>query len=82
MFRLQRVVHHPSTGRLTYQVEFGITSLTAEEYPMRRTKRQRVLACLNNLVIGLIRQFSTFDYIPEARRFFSLHYEQALQLLL
>ena len=31
---------------------------------------------------GLIRQFSTFDYVPEARRFFSVHYEQALQLLL
>lgn len=114
VFRLQRVVHHPSTGQLTYQVVFGITSLTAEECPperllhllrthwhienrlhfvrdvsfhedacpIRHAKRQRVLACLNNLVIGLIRQFSTFDYIPEARRFFSLHYEQALQLLL
>jgi hypothetical protein len=26
---------------------------------------------LNNLVIGLIRQTDQFDYVPEARRFFS-----------
>ena len=31
---------------------------------------------------GLIRQFGKFGYVPEALRFFSVHYEQALQLLL
>jgi predicted transposase YbfD/YdcC len=114
VFRLQRVVHHTKTGKLTYQVVFGITSLSAPECspeqlmrflrthwhienrlhfvrdvtfhedacPIRHTKRQRVLACLNNLVIGLIRLFGQFDYVPEARRFFSANYEQALQLLL
>jgi predicted transposase YbfD/YdcC len=114
VFRLQRVVHHTSTGKLTYQVSFGITSLSADECPperllhllrthwhienrlhfvrdvtfhenacaIRHAKRQRVLACLNNLVIGLIRRSRRFDYIPEARRFFSVHAELALQLLL
>jgi predicted transposase YbfD/YdcC len=114
VFRLQRVVHHTQTGKLTYQVVFGITSLTGDDCsperlmhllrthwhienrlhfvrdvtfhedacPIRHTKRQRVLACLNNLAIGLIRQFNRFDYVPEARRFFSVNYEQALQLLL
>lgn len=114
VFRLQRVVHHTKTGRLSYQVVFGITSLTEDECPperlmrllrshwhienrlhfvrdvtfhedaclIRHTKRQRVLACLNNLVIGLIRQFNRFEYVPEARRFFSLNYEHALALLL
>jgi predicted transposase YbfD/YdcC len=114
VFRLQRVVHHTQTGRLTYQVVFGITSLTAEDClpehlmyllrthwhienrlhfvrdvtfhedacPIRHTRRQRILACLNNLVIGLIRQFNQFDYVPEARRFFSVNFDQALQLLL
>lgn len=48
---------------------------------IRETKRQRLLAAINNLVIGLIRQCD-FDYIPEARRFFSLNYDKALQLLL
>jgi len=33
------------------------------------------------LVIGLIRHCD-FDYVPEARRFFSLNYDKALQLLL
>ena len=114
VFRLQRVVQHLDTGRLTYQVVFGVTSLTADACsperllhlvrthwhienrlhfvrdvtfhedacPIRHTKRQRILACLNNLVIGLIRQFDQFDYVPEARRFFSVNYDQALQLLL
>ena len=114
VFRLQRVIQHTRTGKLTYQVVFGITSLTAEDCsperlmhllrthwhienrlhfvrdvtfhedacPIRLTKRQRILACLNNLVIGLIRQFNHFDYVPEARRFFSVNYDQALQLLL
>jgi len=114
VFRLQRVVHHTQTGKLTYQVVVGITSLSADECspqrlmhllrthwhienrlhfvrdvtfhedacPIRHPKRQRVLACLNNLVIGLIRQFDRFDYVPEARRFFAVHYDQALHLLL
>ena len=113
VFRLQRVVHHQKTGRITYQVVFGITSLSAQDCSperlmtlirqhwhienrlhyvrdvtfheddcrIRETKRQRVLAALNNLVIGLIRRCD-FDYVPAARRFFSLNYDQALQLLL
>jgi predicted transposase YbfD/YdcC len=32
VFRLQRVVHHTDTNRLTYQVVFGITSLTSEQF--------------------------------------------------
>lgn len=48
---------------------------------IRHPRRQRVLACLNNLVIGLLRQ-THFNYVPEARRFFALHYDQALDLLL
>lgn len=31
VFRLQRVVQHKSTGRLSYEVVFGITSLTAQQ---------------------------------------------------
>jgi predicted transposase YbfD/YdcC len=48
---------------------------------IRNPKRQRLLAMLNNLVIALIRQCA-FDYIPEARRYFAVHYDKALQLLL
>lgn len=113
VFRLQRLVHHRHTGKLTYQVVFGMTSLTVNACPpqrlmqlirqhwhienrlhyvrdvtfhedactIRHTHRQRVLACLNNLVIGLLRHTS-FRYAPEARRFFAVHYDQALELLL
>jgi hypothetical protein len=48
---------------------------------IRHTKRQRLLASLNNLVIGLVRQ-TDFRYLPEARRYFSANYHEALQLLL
>ncbi len=48
---------------------------------IRHTKRQRLLASLNNLVIGLVRQ-TDFRYLPEARRYFSANYREALQLLL
>jgi predicted transposase YbfD/YdcC len=113
VFRLQRVTHCQKTGKLTYQVTFGITSLAADDASperlmhlirihwhienrlhyvrdvtfhedacsIRQPKRQRILASLNNLVIGLIRQCH-FDYVPEARRFFSINYTQAFQLLL
>jgi predicted transposase YbfD/YdcC len=110
VFRLQRVTQTQKTGKLTYQVAFGITSLSAEECPparllhlirqhwqienrlhyvrdvtfheddcrIRHPRRQRWLASLNNLVIGLIRQWG-FPYVPDARRFFAVHYAQALQ---
>ena len=113
VFRLQRVVQRQNTGKLTYQVLFGVTSLSVESCPparlmhlirahwhienrlhyvrdvtfhedacrIRETKRQRLLACLNNLVLGLIRRCD-FDYVPDARRFFAVNYAQAFQLLL
>lgn len=111
-FRLQRVVHHQRTGRLTYQVMFGITSCSPQQAPpqlliqlirqhwhienrlhyvrdvtfhedacqIRQPKRQRFLAALNNLALGLIRQ-QTFDFAPQARRYFAVHYHEAFQLL-
>lgn len=113
VFRLQRVVHHLKTGRISYEVVFGITSLSEtacsperlmtlirdhwhienrlhyvrdvtfheDACQIREPKRQRFLASLNNLVIGLIRQCD-FKYVPEARRFFNLNFAQAFQLLL
>jgi predicted transposase YbfD/YdcC len=113
VFRIQRVVQHHQTGKITYEVLFGITSLTTDQITpddllhhvrqhwhienrlhyvrdvtfredvctIRHTKRQRLLASLNNLVIGLVRQ-TDFRYLPEARRYFSVNYHEALQLLL
>jgi predicted transposase YbfD/YdcC len=113
VFRLQRVVHRQKTGKLTYQVVFGVTSLRLQDCSpqrliqlirqhwhienrlhyvrdvtfaedactIRHTRRQRVLASLNNLVLGLLRR-THFNYAPEARRFFAVHYDQALELLL
>lgn len=49
---------------------------------IRHTKRQRILAILNNLVIGLIRCCDQFDFAPQARRYFDANYDDAFQLLL
>lgn len=112
VFRLQRVIQHQATGKITYQVVFGITSLSQglcspeklmafvrthwhienrlhyvrdvtfheDACRIRHTKRQRLLATLNNLVIGLIRRWERFDYVPEARRYFAVNYDEAFQL--
>jgi len=112
VFRIQRLIQHQTTGKLTYQVVFGMTSLPREQCApqqllevvrshwhienrlhyvrdvtfredasqIRHTKRQRILATLNNLVIGLIRQTDRFDYMPEARRYFDANYQEAVQL--
>lgn len=114
VFRLQRVIHHQATSKITYQVVFGITSLPSEQCSpqqlmvfvrthwhienrlhyvrdvtfgedvcrIRHTKRQRILATLNNLVIGLIRRCEQFEYVPEARRYFNANYHDAIPLLL
>jgi len=113
VFRLQRVIQHQATGKLSYQVIFGITSLSREQCApekllalvrshwhienrlhyvrdvtfheddcqIRDTKHQRLLATLNNLVIGLIRGCDQFDYVPEARRYFDANYDEAFQLI-
>ena len=112
VFRLQRLIQHQATGQLTYQVVFGITSLSQEQCSpqqlleivrshwhienrlhyvrdvtfredasrIRHLKRQRILATLNNLVIGLIRQIDRFQYMPEARRYFDANYDEAFHL--
>jgi predicted transposase YbfD/YdcC len=112
VFRLRRVVQRQKTGKLTYEVVFGITSLTPQQAipqqllhfvrrhwhienrlhyvrdvsfhedgcKVRHPPRQRFLAALNNLAIGLIRGCD-FDFIPQARRHFAIHYHEALQLL-
>ena len=41
----------------------------------------RVMACLNNLVIGLVSSKTQFAYLPSARRFFDAHPARAFTLL-
>jgi predicted transposase YbfD/YdcC len=110
VFRLQRLVRH-ADGRLTYQVVFGVTSLSPHHLsaaqllhltrlhwhienclhyvrdvtfhedasPCRHLQRQRCLATLNNLTIALIRRCA-FDFVPQARRYFSFHFDHAIAL--
>ena len=57
--------------------------VTLREDQTRITKPNaaRVMACLNNLVLGLLLAKKKFRYLPSARRFFAAHPTQALTLL-
>jgi hypothetical protein len=48
---------------------------------MTRKNAARSMACLNNLVVGLLIGKLKYRYLPSARRFFAAHPHQALALL-
>lgn len=57
--------------------------VTLREDRTRMTKGNtaQVMACLNNLVIGLISTKTDFAYLPHARRFFDAYPERAFSLI-
>lgn len=57
--------------------------VTLQEDQTRMTKGNagRIMACLNNLLIGLVFTKTRFVYLPPARRFFDAHPAQAFALL-
>jgi len=48
---------------------------------MTRKNAARIMACLNNLVLGLLIGKMKYRYLPPARRFFAAHPDHALALL-
>jgi predicted transposase YbfD/YdcC len=58
--------------------------VTLHEDRTRMTHKNtaRVMACLNNLVLGLLVGKLKYRYLPSARRFFAAHPDQALTALL
>lgn len=56
---------------------------TLREDRTRMTKGNagRIMACLNNLVIGLVFTKTHFAYLPQARRFFDAHPSHAFSLI-
>jgi len=72
--------------RMYWGIENGLhyrRDVTLREDRTRMTKGNagRVMACLNNLVIGLISTKTNFDYLPQARRFFDAQPAHAFALL-
>jgi len=72
--------------RMYWGIENGLhypRDVTLREDRTRMTKGNagRVMACLNNLVIGLISTKTNFDYLPQARRFFDAQPARAFALL-
>ena len=55
--------------------------LHEDQSRMTRKNAARVMACLNNLVLGLLIGKMNYRYLPPARRFFAAYPEQALALL-
>lgn len=56
-------------------------SLHEDQTRMTKPNAARIMACLNNLVLGLLIAKKKFRYLPSARRFFAAHPTQALTLL-
>ena len=72
--------------RAYWGIENGLhyrRDVTLREDRTRMTKGHagRVMACLNNLVIGLVFSKTQFTYLPPARRFFAAHPSLAFALL-
>jgi predicted transposase YbfD/YdcC len=53
-----------------------------EDYTrMTKPNPARIMACLNNLVLGLLIGRKKYRYLPQARRYFAAHPSEALALL-
>jgi len=72
--------------RAYWGIENGLhyrRDVTLREDRTRMTKGQagRIMACLNNLVIGLVSSKTKYVYLPPARRFFDAHPAHAFALI-
>jgi hypothetical protein len=56
-------------------------TLNEDHTRMTHKNAARVMACLNNLVLGLLIGKTKYRYLPSARRFFAAHPAQALAIL-
>lgn len=113
VFKLERHFQRLKDGKITHEVVYGVTSLTAQEASPRRlleivrthwhienglhyrrdeTLREdwchlrlghapRMMAALNNLVVGL-RLRRGVKNVPEARRAYAANWQNALRLIL
>lgn len=72
--------------RIYWGIENGLhyrRDVTLREDRTRMTKGNagRIMACLNNLVIGLVLTKTNYSYLPHARRFFDAHPTLAFALI-
>ena len=72
--------------RSYWGIETGLhyrRDVTLHEDRTRMTKGNtaQVMACLNNLVIGLVLTRTDYDFLPQARRYFDAHPDHAFTLI-
>ena len=69
-WRIENSLHYPRD-----------VTLHEDHTRMTRKNAARVIACLNNLVLGLLIGKLKYRYLPSVRRFFAAHPDQALAVL-
>ena len=57
-------------------------TLLEDHTRLTRQNAARVLACLNNLVLGLLIGKKKYRYLPSARRYYAAHPSEALAIIL
>jgi len=72
--------------RSYWKIENGLhyrrdVSLLEDRTRMTGKQAGRIMAAINNLVLGIFAQQSTFRYLPSARRYFNAHPLHALALI-
>ena len=56
-------------------------TLLEDRTRMKSKKAGQVMACLNNLILGLLIGKKKFEYRPSARRYFNAKLEEAVSLI-
>ncbi len=56
-------------------------TLLEDQTRMKNKNAGHVMACLNNLIVGLLIGQKKFDYLPTARRYFNANLDQALAFI-
>ena len=73
--------------RSDWDIENGLhyrrdDTLREDATPMTKGNAGQVMACINNLVIGLLIGKQKFKYLPSARRYFNVDPERAYALII
>ena len=56
-------------------------TLNEDRTRMTKGNMAHAMACINNLVIGILIGKKKYRYLPEARRFYDAHFDKAFDLI-
>ena len=72
--------------RFYWGIENGLhyrrdVTLLEDQTRMKSKNPGQVLACINNLVLGILIGIKKFDYLPSARRYLNANLDEAIALI-